>query len=646
MSQTGKSIYCGAMVFVAFSAMRNWVAVSNMLFFFMACSLFVIVTLAAYLLFGLKESDANYSKDKIWSVLPVLSIVLWMILFYINETDAPHPLKAEELVRHYIPFPLWIAAMVTGILICLFILRKKTEKKTEKVRKGIRIFVALLFTAGISVQIYAPNIFLDVQGGTYHSHAYTNSIINTCWLIPYSEHNQALYGHYGIVFMPVLKALHKFFDLDYLTGIFAVSAVVAGISVLIFIWIINYFAKNDLFFYLGMLAIGEYYFMLMQGGVYLQVYPHRMIFPITIIGLALLERIKSRKYDFWAIILITLSIVWSTEVGLVIMVAFTLYRWTQAITDGERFTWKKMLVLLPKLLLFSVIPFVFSYVIVNGYNIIVGGELLDLKEFLFPLISERGYISNIELPLPDVTHAWIGTAILFLSAVCIVGRFTFFPQKDDKIETMPFIFLLGIMSLGLMVYYINRPAEGSLFIIMYLMLVMQVIILQKAQERYISWKEEKQTVFDSENRFLFLSLRVITVFILLVMTFDSVYSMPKAWQTSAETIWKRDELKAFAEQIYVEIPPDAVAFGEGVPELLSIVDRDTHLHTTEWSYLNMPADTMKKVRYDLEGVKWFFCSQESLYYMQLEYPGLTDNYDLCGMLEYAGRQFGFWQIKE
>lgn len=648
MTKTGKSIYCGSILFILFIMTRNLMSVSNMLFYLIACVIFVLGTVATYLIFRSKSDDRNATGKVLWSILPIVTLTIWMILFYINETDmAPEQsLDSEALIRNYFSFPIWITITVVGVLICLLILRDKPKKEMRKCKTALRAIVAMLFSFGTAIQFYAPNIFQDIQGGTYHSHAYTNSIINACWLIPYTEHNQSLYGHYGILFMPVLKILHRIFEIDYLTGIFLVSAVVAGISILLYIWILNHFAEHDLIFYMGMFAVGEYYFMLMQGGVFLQVHPHRMIFPIMLVALALWEKKKGKIYNILAIFLITVSIVWSTEVGLVIMLAFSLYRWIQHIMDGEMLTLGKLLVLLRYLLLFSVIPFVMSYIIVSGYNVAVGGPWLDIKEFLFPLVSERGYISNIELPLPDATHAWIGASLLFLSVVGITLRYLLFPKKDEQAGMVPFYFLIGVLSLGLMIYYVNRPTEGSLFIVMFLMLILQAVILQKSQNIYMEWRASKGTIFDEKNRFLFLSLRVITTFILFVMAFDCIYSMPKAWKTSAETIWKRAELQEFADYIYIQVPPDAVAFGEGVPELLSMIDRDTHLHTTEWSYKNTPLDTMKKVRYEIDGEKWIFCAHNSLFYMQEQYPGLTDNYYLNEQFEYNGETFGFWVRNE
>ncbi len=645
MSPKIKGFGIGIVAFILFTMMRNVIPLHNMLFFVMACVVFAAAALLSYSFIRKISENTNPIVSKIWNILIAAMLGIWMILFGINETNTEHALDASELIRRYFPFPLWIALMFAGTITCLFFLRKSLSEKAQKIRGKIRLTIALLFTFGTSIQFYAPNIFQDIQGGTYHSHAYTNSIINVCWLIPYSKNMESLYGHYAILYMPILKLLHKCFHIDYLTGIFLVTAFLAGVSILLFLYVLNAFAKNDLIFYLGMFAIGEEYFMLMQGGVYLQVHPHRMIFPMLITALVLHEIKTGKRHSLISICFLTLSFVWSTEVGIVTMLSFALYRWAQSAADGNAFSISKLLRLIPELFFYAVVPFVFAYAVINGYNLISGGSLLDLREFLFPLISDRNYIDKIELPLPDATHAWTGTTILFFSGIIPTLFYLFFPSRKEQ-KSSCFYFFIGIMGLGLMLYYINRPVEGSLFITLFLMLILQASILQKCQDIYLEQKQQKNAVSAKPERILLLSLRTATVLVLFIMAFDCIYSMPKAWKTSAETIWKRDELLEFAEYVWIQVPPDAVSFGEGVPELMALVDRDTHLHSTEWSYLNMPLDTMEWARQKVEDEKWFFCSSTSLWYMQTYYPGLTEHFRLHEEFEYHGAKFDFYMANQ
>ena len=48
-------------------------------------------------------------------------------------------------------------------------------------------------------------------------------------------------------------------------------------------------------------------------------------------------------------------------------------------------------------------------------------------------------------------------------------------------------------------------------------------------------------------------------------------------------------------------------------------------------------------RKKLEDEEWFFCSTASLYYMQCEYPGLTDHFYVHEEFEYNGAQFAFFR---
>lgn len=646
MSLRGKSIFVGSISLFVFALLRCFVPLRNIAFFAAACTVFVIAAVLFYIISGRLKPEWSDKAEKIWCVLPVGALIIWMILFYINETNTEQALNADELIRRTFPFPLWITLMLGGTVVCLFLLKRSSTEKVYGINKIVRVVITVLFTIGTSVQFYAPNIFQDVQGGTYHSHAYTNSIINACWLIPYSHHMESLYGHYAILYMLVLKAMHRFLHVDYLTGIWIVTAVIAGVSILLFAYILNYFAKSNVIYYLGLFAIGEEYFMLMQGGVYMQVHPHRMIFPVAVAALALLEHRKQKRYRVLSVILLTLSFVWSTEVGIVTMLAYAAYSWAWYTMDGEKFSVRKAGLLFREGAIYVLLPFALAYGVINGYNLLAGGSILNFKEFMFPLISDRGYIDSIELPLPDVTHTWIGSAVLFLAITVMSLFYLLLPKKGEEKGEKPYYFLLGIMCLGLMLYYINRPVEGCMFIVMFLMLIIQAIILQKSQKVYLEWKESKEALFARPQRFLFLSLRIITTFILFIMAFDSLYSMPSAWKKSAETIWKRDELVEFAEYIWIQIPPNAKSFGEGVPELMALIDRDTHLHTTEWSYRNTPLDTMELVRKDLEDEEWFFCSTASLYYMQCEYPGLTDHFYLHETFEYNGAEFAFFRKTE
>lgn len=216
MSKEVKSFSIGSIALAIFAMMRNFLPLSNMGFFVAACAFSVITTIFSYYIMSKTISLPKPIIDKIWAVAVIVLSIIWIVLFYMNETSTEHPLDESALIRRSFPFPVWISITIIGVVFCLFVLRKSPNTKIIKVRKIIRFITSLLFTFGVSIQFYAPNIFQDIQGGTYHSHAYTNSIIKVCWMVPYSKNMESLYGHYAILYMPVLKFLHKFLHVDYL----------------------------------------------------------------------------------------------------------------------------------------------------------------------------------------------------------------------------------------------------------------------------------------------------------------------------------------------------------------------------------------------------------------------------------------------
>ena len=167
MSPKIKGFGVGIVAFILFTMMRNIIPLHNMLFFVMACVVFAAAALLSYSFISKISENTNPIISKIWNILIAAMLGIWIILFGINETNTEHALDASELIRRYFPFPLWIALMFAGTITCLFFLRKSPSEKTQKIRGKIRLIIALLFTFGTSIQFYAPNIFQDIQGGTY-----------------------------------------------------------------------------------------------------------------------------------------------------------------------------------------------------------------------------------------------------------------------------------------------------------------------------------------------------------------------------------------------------------------------------------------------------------------------------------------------
>ena len=87
-----KSFLIGSVGFIIFAMMRPVTPLHNMEFFVAACVIFVSITILAYFIIGMQKTDGKPAQEKIWSISAVILLAVWMILFYINEPKAEHPL--------------------------------------------------------------------------------------------------------------------------------------------------------------------------------------------------------------------------------------------------------------------------------------------------------------------------------------------------------------------------------------------------------------------------------------------------------------------------------------------------------------------------------------------------------------------------
>lgn len=667
MSNKKISILFGSIFYFLFIMLKEFLGLHNVPFYICSCAVFVLTTSGVFLLLEKKGGALFHTKtaELILACVSILIFFSWSISLFMKE---PVILSNEKpgLLRQCMPFFKWflIAAGITVVLLLLFSYLPKFRMakgtstsidtagtKRFSIKKLIRAAISLAFTIATSSLFYCPNLFYDTQGGTYHSTAYTNSIIMVCWRTPYSWRMHDYYGHYALIYMPFLKLLRRIFGINFWTGICIMIAIFSSISILAFLYVLDYFVKNDFIYFLSMFSIGVEFYMLMRGtGEYYQIMPQRLLFPILVVAFAVWEH-KHEKTNtclsnILAVVLLTLSIIWSTEIGLVAMLSFTAYRWVEHIYDGTSFHIKKTVSLFKYLLFFLAIPFAIAYLMVGCYNAWAGGDLfMSFEEYMYPLISEKGYISHIELPLQGASGLWVGISLLFLAMMCLSVLPSLFSKEEPKKDYVLY-FLMGVLSEGSLIYYVNRPVYTVTAVDMYFAIIFTAVIFEKTQRYFVSEILHKSDESSLSGKAIFyLSYRIVSLFILVTMFLDGIYYIPETFKNAKETIWNMAEYDEFTQYVYVQVPPQAYYIGEGVPELAAYLDRDPSLHCTEWSINNMPPKELCAVAQDIEESlpQWLFWNLASLSEMQTYAgPVVDDNYKLHEVMEFNGVEFGMF----
>ena len=647
MNRKAFSLFLSTIIFFIYTMLFH--NTGNIPFFVVGCAIFVGTALMTY-----RFVNLGAKLLKIMEVVAMLLLIIWMLVFYNVETNSdlyiPNIVSDNKyIVRHMMPGILWFIIIIIGTVVSLLLMKLDTKKLPAwitRVQKPVRVVVSAVFIFFVARQTYSPNIFLDEVWHVYHSHPYTNTIINVCWKVPYSMKMTTIYGHFAILYMPFVKALHSLFGIMYLQGIYIMIAVVTAVAMISLAYILNHFVKNDVIYYLALFAIGEEFFQIMQAGTPAQVIPHRIVFPILITALALFENLHSlQKKIVWKtfiILVLALSMVWSIEVGIVCLLAYTLYAWTTRIWDGEAFSVRKLISLAKEIGLYTIVPYMLAYLIVNIYNvaIAINGQWLGMKEYLFPIVSDMDYVSYLNMPIPNGLFSYFLVGAMFLVVTGIVVLEVIFNQhKQDTMRLI--LFLASVLGLGLMLYYINRPVEGAMAIAIFQMIIVAAILLQRACDHCM---DIGRNWFGVDNGFIYVAMSGIIVFVLFAMTFDGFYSMPNAFENNKRTIWNYEDLKEFSETIYWNVPPDCYAFGSGVPELLSVIDRNTMLHSTDYSDIMYSIKFLDDLK-ETDNQPWFFCNLNSLVDMQEYYPNLTDNFEQHEIYKYAEYQFALYYHK-
>ena len=131
-----------------------------MLFFVMTCGVFVLVSLLVYYFQDKTARRRNFKTEKVWNFLTVFCLLLWLILFYMNEIKGDHSLNENVLIRSYFPIFLWLIITIIGVGLYLWILNnEKLNKGAGKYNGIIRAVSSVVFTFVTAIQFYAPNIF-------------------------------------------------------------------------------------------------------------------------------------------------------------------------------------------------------------------------------------------------------------------------------------------------------------------------------------------------------------------------------------------------------------------------------------------------------------------------------------------------------
>lgn len=524
-------------------------------------------------------------RTKLAAWLPPTLAILNLVAIFLSFCNEPLIFDSSYRRLFWFEYPRPVAACVVGgiCLLFLYLVRDSAALSQQPCRKAdyvFRAYAVILFVLTLLTQ-YTPNVLNGDSGNLYHMHAYFNSVYNAVFNVPYSDEVSSIYGHYAIFLAPVLK-LARALGITNMVKVFML--LMAALKVLILIcvayalWI---FVKNNLIRILALTAAG-YAMIGVEFGIYLQLNPHRTIVSAIFMAMAaFLAAHPQHEKKICAVgyIISVALIIWSTECGMVALICWAAIFCCRALQQKSPRAWLAVALHLA----LCAASFLAAVGLVDLYNLALGGSMLSLSSFLFPLLTQSYMTGFLEQPLFSGLSQWVFMISLFLLFVC-KGLFTTVlccKVPQDSLKNAIY-FGLGAIGLGSITYALNRPTYGNFFIALPLTALLLAILADRALPEItaVLHKETRKALEPSSG--IIGHIGVIVLCVLFVLTLLTVANYGSR-QDRRQPLHDEYSMTDMSKYIDDNFSLDTVALGRGALELFAAKGLDTGLHVMDYS---------------------------------------------------------------
>lgn len=620
----------------------------NLLTYAMTVILFCISYLLISLFLTGRDKPCLFQKPKAAlgaSIFLFIANLLFLVRMFQLETEV-YGSVSSRYIWQILPFWLVAFALIAeGVFFLSFVRKSKISASSW----GLFALYGTL-TALIGYNFYTPEVFLRNGAYRLHMNAYFNSIYNVLHGSPYTEYTTSIYGHYGILYKLPMKLLGgdhiDFILLNSLAGALTFLAIFVALHLMV---------KNNLLRILGAVAI-SFPVLAMRNAIYWQLWPHRVLFmSLMLCYMAFCLRYKklNRLTCILGYILAFVGILWNTESGLFCAAAWAGF-------------WILRSLCLKKNQIMSIIrtgishiagiilSFLGAWGVVELYNIASGGQIMGIKEFLFPLLQSSYMDDLLRVDLPKFPSAYMVIVALFFLACAWGISHMWFHHKQEESESavLPacYAFATAVLSLGQITYFINRAAYHNLEIIHLPAVLLLCMMAETGLETFRTFHIKKLDSFSGMDVFR----GAFTAMALLVlMTLCTGTVVLYGENTHArEELHNKQEFTDFAAHIAANVPPNTYGFGIGVPEIYSVLRWDTNCYTLDLPDLSLRPEVGDYIIDDIKSKQLpaFFAGESSVthlkkYSSKEKSSWLTDTYQVAQTFEFKGSVLEYYTLK-
>lgn len=333
-----------------------------------------------------------------------------------------------------------------------------------------------VFVQYANINIWTGATDATVQYNVHHAGAYLNSMYHISNNMPFHGGDVDLYGHYALFYWLPLK-------------LFGSNALVIGICIGIsgvimcasLLGTINRLVKLPV---LKIVAAICLMFILGSEKIYLQIFPHRIMFLSIILYLA--TRLKDKRISGYVVCI--LAMIWNHESGIVCGLVWASYITLKKL--GNRADDMKFVA---KIALLECIVVIFeeliAYVVVGVYNFCTNGFCIDkafnIQQYL-GVLTDRSYMVDFHMtPLEWGNSEWIYIMCFFIvSFMYALGKIGVAGNKPNiNSEDESVIGAIAVAGIGLFTFSMNRTWAGWSQI-RPLLIILQVVFVDRFIENY------------------------------------------------------------------------------------------------------------------------------------------------------------------
>lgn len=579
------------------------------------------------------------------SIFLFITNLLFLIRMFQLETEI-YGSVSSRYIWQLLPFWLVAFALIAeGVFFLSFVKKSRISANSW----GLFALYGTL-TVLIGYNFYTPEIFLRNPADRLHMDAYFNSVYNVLHGSPYTEYTTSIYGHYGILYKIPMKLLGG----DHIDFIL-LNSIVGALTFLAIFAALHLIVKNDLLRILGAVAM-TFPVLAMRSGIYWQLWPHRVLFmSLMLCYMAFCVRFKKLNRITCALgyLLSFVGILWNTESGL-----FCAAAWAGFWILRSLCLKKDQIISIIRTGIFHIIGIILSFLgawgVVELYNIASGGQIMGIREFLFPLLQSSYMDDLLRVDLPKFPSAYMVIVALFFLACAWGISHMWFLHKREEAESavLPacFAFATAVLSLGQITYFINRAAYHNLEIAHLPAVLLLCMMAEAGLETFHSFR------FKNLNSFRGMELfrgAFTTMALLVLMTLCTGTVILYGENTHArEELHNRQEVNDFAAHIAANIPENTYGFGIGVPEIYSILRWDTGCYTLDLPDLSLRPEAGDYIMDDIKEKQLpaFLAGEETVsrmkkYSSKEKSSWLLDTYQVAQTFEFKGAVLEYYTLK-